>query len=118
MKDWLFVYGTLRRGAGSDWALRLEQDAEHAGPAITLGHLYDLGEYPGLVEGSDSVTGDLYGVSAGLLAELDDYEGAEFQRISTWARCGAGHYECWVYQYAGNLSGQPRIASGDWFRAR
>jgi gamma-glutamylcyclotransferase (GGCT)/AIG2-like uncharacterized protein YtfP len=53
-----FVYGTLMQGEVRCrlWprgSLRIE-------PATTLGRLYDLGPYPALVEGTDTVLGELW----------------------------------------------------------
>ena len=54
----LFVYGTLMQGEVRSrfWPrrpLRIE-------PASTLGRLYDLGPYPALLEGTDTVLGELW----------------------------------------------------------
>ena len=47
-----------------------------------------------------------------LLAALDEYEGAEFERAMRVARPDA--LDCWIYWYVGPAAGRP-IASGDWF---
>lgn len=69
----VFVYGTLLQGLERHTALG---DSAFVGPAIMSGaKLYDLGTYPGVVQGEGEVTGELYRVSAQVLAELDGIEG-------------------------------------------
>jgi gamma-glutamylaminecyclotransferase len=71
----LFVYGTLKRGGAS--AERMRGATFEGSVATAAGYaLYDLGEYPALVEGGDGVVeGEVYLVTADHLAELDRYEG-------------------------------------------
>ena len=73
----IFVYGTLQLGRERHQAwprepLKIE-------PATTAGRLYDLGAYPGLVEGQNSIQGELWHVRAEDLAvtleRLDEIEG-------------------------------------------
>lgn len=72
----LFVYGTLKRGGALH--SHLEKSA-FLGTALTLPEytLFDLGAYPGLVEGGETaVAGELYQIAADLWSHLDDIEGA------------------------------------------
>ncbi|MBE7481117.1 MAG: gamma-glutamylcyclotransferase [Polyangiaceae bacterium] len=75
----LWVYGSLKRG---------ERHHDELGGAELLGHgrtlpryaLSRSGEYPALVAGSEVVSGELYRVTPELLARLDVFEGAGYQR--------------------------------------
>jgi gamma-glutamylaminecyclotransferase len=72
----LFVYGTLKRGCHNN---RLLTGQRYVGEAVTVPHyrLYDLGSYPAMVEdrtGGLAVRGELWEVSEGCLAALDEYE--------------------------------------------
>jgi gamma-glutamylaminecyclotransferase len=71
----LFVYGSLKRGFAHHTLLG---DAAREGPAVTAqGYRLVLqGSYPALVPGAGgSVRGEVYRVSAELLARLDAFEG-------------------------------------------
>lgn len=82
----VFVYGTLKRG-GSNHAFlggqRYLGDARTV-PGFTL---YSLGDYPGMVRApgdTAGVTGELWVVDDGCLAELDRLEGLDeglYERI-------------------------------------
>lgn len=82
----VFVYGTLKRGGGNHALLggqRFIGDARTA-PGFTL---YSLGDYPGMVRApgdTAGVTGELWAVDDGCLAELDRLEGLDeglYERI-------------------------------------
>lgn len=82
----VFVYGTLKRG-GSNHAFLGGQ--RFIGEARTVAGftLYSLGEYPGMVRApgdTAGVTGELWAVDDGCLAELDRLEGLDeglYERI-------------------------------------
>ncbi len=68
---YLFIYGTLMPG------LRLEAEmhgARFVGLAQIQGRLVDVGRYPGLLPGDDSVVGEIYEVDDAHLARLDGVE--------------------------------------------
>lgn len=68
----VFVYGTLLKGLERHQTLR---NSHFLGPALLSGAcLYDLGAYPGAVLGAGEITGELYEVSAEVLAALDVIE--------------------------------------------
>ena len=72
MTNALFIYGTLMPG------LRLEAEmhgARFMGPAQVPGRLVDLGRYPGLLQGDEQVTGEVFEVDDAHLARLDGVEG-------------------------------------------
>jgi gamma-glutamylcyclotransferase (GGCT)/AIG2-like uncharacterized protein YtfP len=71
----LFVYGSLRRGQCNHDQMK---EARFIGPAATppgLYYLTPLAEYLALIDGAGpNVQGELYEVSAALLARLDAFE--------------------------------------------
>ncbi|MCE2813977.1 MAG: gamma-glutamylcyclotransferase [Planctomycetaceae bacterium] len=72
----IFVYGTLKRDQlrGSMWPKR----PRSIQPAIVLGQLWDLGSYPGLCLGNDSILGELWTFdSKDIPATLDILDGIE-----------------------------------------
>ena len=130
--EFLFVYGTLRRGADTAQARRLVLAAEYIGIGAVSGALYAVGggSYPGLAvqsagQTASEVVGDLYhtGGDADLLRWLDDYEGipldgtpGEYQRIILPVHL-PGRPEpvrAWAYAYLPPCHLARRIASGDW----
>lgn len=115
----LFVYGTLKRGSANPWARRLWSRAVFLGAATVPGRLYDLGAFPALVETSDdgsTVHGELAQLAtARLLEELDDYEGAQYERVLKRARLADGtEREAWVYVWRGPLGRARPVAGGRW----
>lgn len=114
--DLLFVYGTLRPGAGGAGAERLARESRQVGAAWVRGELLAVGRYPGLVPGTGEVRGELVrlGSPASTLAWLDDYEGALFRRERRTVRlAGGGCVEAWCYRYTGPATGLSRITGGD-----
>lgn len=105
-KIYLFVYGTLRK----DYGLRLMQEVGNqcvfAGHGKVKGALYDLGAYPGAVEGmlKKEIRGDVYQVTdAGVvLPVLDGYEGEDYCRKKTTVMLDSGkRIEAFIYWYTG-----------------
>ena len=81
----LFVYGSLMRGEANHHLLGVGAGGAFGGEARTAPRfaLVDLGPYPGMIAGGRrSVAGELYQVTAAVLAGLDDFEGhpAYFRR--------------------------------------
>lgn len=139
--NYLFAYGTLmaaagrlaRSGLGAAERARLAREGRLVGGAMMAGRLYDLGSYPGLVDGNVGcgsayvVRGELWWLAepAVTFSWLDRYEGIDA------ARPEAGEYRrvvrplvgpalpedveaAWVYLYAGDVSAARSIAGGDW----
>jgi len=103
MTQSLFVYGTLKRGAPNE-GRRLLRAAEFVSRASTMGALYDLGRYPGLVRGTarERVFGELYRLPVGsdgrILRQLDAYEGNEFVRRRVYVTLPNGRKRlAWTY---------------------
>jgi gamma-glutamylcyclotransferase (GGCT)/AIG2-like uncharacterized protein YtfP len=93
----VFVYGSLKRGMANHQRLA---GAHFAGAAQLGGlHLYDLGPFPMAVATDDPAAvlqGEIYGVDAAQLAELDRFEGVP--RLYARQRHQLSDGRCvWVY---------------------
>lgn len=101
-KVYLFVYGTLMSTNRSNRAYL--DDAEYLGKFTLDGYeLYDLGSYPGIVEGTDKVKGELYAVSIDKLADIDRYEGEGYLYTRKMVQVlGEGNEKLNAYTYVYN----------------
>jgi gamma-glutamylaminecyclotransferase len=110
----LFVYGTLKRGFARE---DLMNGATFDGAAMTQrGYaLYDLGEYPALVLGTDGVVhGEVYRVTPEHLEALDRYEGyPELYGREPVALADGSMAVAYVMSGA-RLGRSPRIEGGLW----
>jgi gamma-glutamylcyclotransferase (GGCT)/AIG2-like uncharacterized protein YtfP len=108
----VFVYGTLQPTA-SDW-WRLEPHAAGTRPARLAGTLYDTGlGYPGLRLGDGpGVEGWVVHLDQPVraLAELDEYEGTEYQRLRVAL---PGGLWCWTYAWVNSIEGL-RMLTAPW----
>ena len=132
----VFVYGTLRRGEQRDINL-LKPAPRWVGRASVDGVLYDLGDYPGLVLGSEQhpgqkkVRGEVYEIADELEHLLDEIEevapipSGEYAKrqvlvhlepsLATNEGRPACVLTCLVYEVTqGRVAGCPVISSGDW----
>lgn len=126
--EYLFVYGTLRKGFQNSMYQCLVRNAVFTGKAGFQGKLFDLGGYPGAVyseNSSDWVHGDVF-----LLREpetvfhhLDVYEECssahpeptEFKREKLDVRLRSGKkVKAWIYLYNLPTAGRLQIPSGDY----
>jgi gamma-glutamylcyclotransferase (GGCT)/AIG2-like uncharacterized protein YtfP len=128
--DLLFVYGTLRRGSGTELHRRLAAEAEFVSPATFRGRLFLVADYPGVVPSdaaSDIVYGDLYRLDQpeNSLDWIDQYEHCgdrfpapqEYLREIRPVRLPDGSVrEAWVYLYNHPVEGYPRLPSGDFLQ--
>src|SRR5260221_11473737 len=104
--EYLFVYGTLRRGTsnraesrksdGRLYARFLEQFATYIGEGKTDGRLHLIKDYPGFVDGKGTVVGDLYSVNTKVLKTMDEYEVKEFERLKRDVEGPAGTVTTWI----------------------
>jgi gamma-glutamylcyclotransferase (GGCT)/AIG2-like uncharacterized protein YtfP len=106
--DVLFVYGTLRSVFDNPYAKLLRSQAELIGPAIVQGSIFRIAHYPGYRPVPvGTVHGELYRLldPAATLALLDEYEGAEYERVLV--------ADSWIYQFRTQPAQDTRILSGD-----
>ncbi len=107
----MFVYGTLRSKFDNPYAKLLRSQAELIGPASVPGSIFRVSHYPGYRPApAGSVHGELYRLRdpAATLAILDEYEGAEYERVLI--------ADSWIYQFRTQPSEEIRIVSGDFCR--
>ena len=126
-EDLLFVYGTLRRDAGSKMHHPLAEYADFVAEATYQGRLYRVDYYPGAVPSHnrmDRVRGEVYALREPeiVLPKLDHYEecGPGFPEPTEYIRRReeimlADQTRCraWVYIYNRPTDRLERIASGD-----
>lgn len=100
------------------------------GEGSICGRLYDLGEYPGAVMDNSSdmrVYGAVFQLpdKSAVLDELDQYEGYDpaspstglfVRRLRPVALSDGTVIDSWIYEYNGNPTGVPIIASGRYSR--
>jgi gamma-glutamylcyclotransferase (GGCT)/AIG2-like uncharacterized protein YtfP len=117
MSEILFVYGTLRRQAPAHGLL---VGSRLLSKGSVRGVLYDLGEYPGLVQdraNGNRVVGELYelpeGAAPSILRDLDRYEGDEFTRRKVFVTLPSGRRRAaWTYVLRTTPARARKIASG------
>jgi len=120
--QYLFVYGTLKRGGKSHKQLRKENGVRFKSSARIRADLYKLhGEdYPGAVLTSTPnrfVKGDLFVLQypQRTLRELDEFEGVDeglFRRelVDVWVQ--GRRVKAWAYLYARSLAAADLIPTG------
>jgi len=127
---YLFVYGTLRAAAGTEWSRFLTAASSYVGMGRTHGALFHLNGYPAMTACKDDdawVTGEvcLLHDPPSALALLDAYEGCgpgdplphEYDRQVVSVLLDNGRYvEAWAYIYSLETLGKSRITSGDYLR--
>jgi len=112
MKDYLFVYGTLRKDYNLKLKNRVKEDLQYVGKAKVGASLYDLGRYPGAVKSNkgNEIIGDVFLLSDPdkVFKILDGYEGyqedetedSEFVRKRNRVRLNSGkNINAWIYWY-------------------
>lgn len=111
MQHLVFVYGTLRQGESNHHFLN---ESELLGRFETqpVFALHDLGPYPGLVAGHQSILGEVYRVDDDTLNKLDILEDVpvEYRRESLQTPFGSA----WIYIYQDTGGLDSLIESGDW----
>jgi gamma-glutamylcyclotransferase (GGCT)/AIG2-like uncharacterized protein YtfP len=129
---YLFVYGTLRCAAATEWSRFLTAVSRFVGAGRTHGALFHLDGYPGMTVGAGDgafVSGEVYLLTdpSSSLPCLDAYEGCgpgnplphEFERQVVTVLLGSGQsVEAWAYIYTLETQGKPRITSGDYLQPR
>jgi gamma-glutamylcyclotransferase (GGCT)/AIG2-like uncharacterized protein YtfP len=115
------VYGTLMKNYKGQNLADIKGALRFISPCTLSGNLYDMGEYPGLIDGRGKVAGELYEVRTdAILKKLDEYEefdptnpdGSLFVRRRV--RLKKPPVECWVYFYNHDVTGKTKIPEGNW----
>jgi gamma-glutamylcyclotransferase (GGCT)/AIG2-like uncharacterized protein YtfP len=125
---YLFVYGSLLSGFRSPAYEYISRYFTLISPARIRGKLYDMGDYPAAVPGTDDsfIKGELYLIKnesefSWALGQLDDYEGVTtepgemqaYSRELTTVYLDAKTIIAWVYWYTGDVGNKPVVESGD-----
>jgi gamma-glutamylcyclotransferase (GGCT)/AIG2-like uncharacterized protein YtfP len=129
---YLFVYGTLRSAAGTEWSRSLASASRLTGPGRTRGALFQLDGHPGMIAGEHHdgwVRGEvcLLNEPSSALAVFDAYEGCgpgdppphkfERQEVDVLMNDGKS-IRAWAYVYCLDTAGKARILSGDYFQPK
>jgi gamma-glutamylcyclotransferase (GGCT)/AIG2-like uncharacterized protein YtfP len=121
--EFVFVYGGLMRGFDLQHHMA---GATFVSSATAQGRLYDVGAYPGMIEGDGTVRGELYrfsdiAVALEVLDEVEEYDpldamGSAYVRVVRAVRLEKDGSEspAWLYLYNRDVKGLPQIKSGDW----
>ncbi len=122
-KQFVFVYGTLKKGYGNHRLL--EGRSQFLGDAVVPGKLYGFG-LPGYVMGDEGkVHGELYSFEdPAVLRDLDWLEGyrAESLKDSFYIRSlvtstvGSSTQDAWVYEINREMNEKQLIPEGVWKR--
>ncbi|HEX4484928.1 MAG TPA: gamma-glutamylcyclotransferase family protein [Terriglobales bacterium] len=130
MTEYLFSYGTLQPGLAPADIEPIVRMFKPVGRAHIHGLLYDFGEYPGAVLGSNGkVWGQVFELpsNADVLGRLDDYEefhpdnidASQFVRKKCKAVLESGEaIEAWVYVYNRDVSSAALIPNGEFVKSR
>lgn len=127
MSDYLFTYGTLRKGFPNPFADILEQEAQHLGPAKIPGLLFEIKQYPGAIylpKCLYHISGDLFRLNdpEHTLSSLDSYEQVgtylpqpnEYIRTTIPLNWQAQTLQVWIYLYHWSLADKQWIPDGDY----
>lgn len=103
-RDYLFVYGTLRKNYNLKLKDKVAHDITYLGQAKITASMYDIGKYPGAIkENTDNeVIGDVFVLDdpEKVLKVLDKYEGEEFSREKNRVKLRSGKsVNAWIYWY-------------------
>jgi len=116
---YLFVYGTLMSAFRNAAARAIRARSRCAGRATTVGRLYRIGRYPGLVSAAregETVKGELYRIAAdaAFWKRMDAYEGREYRRVVQPVRLETGEtIAAWLFRYVRHVSPGRKVAGGD-----
>lgn len=118
-KDYLFVYGTLRKNYHLKLKEKVASNIAYIGQAKVAASLYDIGRYPAAIKENtvDEVVGDVYILKdpEKVFKVLDEYEGNEFSREKNRVKLRSGKsVNAWVYWYNQKPEGKRRIPYKDY----
>ena len=120
MKQYLFVYGSLRKGFEPPEIAETAEKLKLVGEGFVYGSLYNFGEFRALVLGKkEKIYGQILELpfNEETLQKLDEYEGFYpndleknlFIRKQTTAYLGDEKVQTWVYEYNRDLSNSPIV---------
>ena len=120
--SFLAAYGTLMRSVGGPEPLGGADQGTFVAECRFAGLLYDLGRFPGATPGDGIIHGELSRLhDPQAWTALDRYEGydPDHEPASLFVRRRVtlehpADQTAWVYWYNGDVSGHPRVPSGNW----
>ena len=108
--NYVFVYGTLMTNQRNHGYLK---DATYIGDGAIEGYeIYDLGRYPGIIEGNGTVFGEVYQVTEEIEKRLDylEEEGDLYLKKPEMVRLDENQIlECKVYVYNKSVDGCQKL---------
>lgn len=108
------MYGTLRQGDVNHYLL---EGAEYLGEHRTLPQyrMIDLGDYPGVTTGGDTVVrGEVYVVNPTQLKRLDELE--DYPHLYDRKLIDTPWGAAWIYLFRASGTAGKIITHGDWLR--
>jgi gamma-glutamylcyclotransferase (GGCT)/AIG2-like uncharacterized protein YtfP len=127
MKNYLFVYGTLRKDYDLKLKDKVKDDLQYVGQGKIGAALYDIGKYPGAIKSGkgNEVVGEVFEINdpERVFRILDKYEGisgegkdTEFirKRGQVRLRGGKKNLNAWIYWYNFDPKGKTRIKQKDY----
>ena len=128
MTDHLFVYGTLKQANEPNFEFILNK-LEYIGDGKIHGKMYDLGEYPGVIENNEKfVYGEIYRIQdQEMLFAIDDYEevnrrepqkGLYVRKLVKAIFEDGKEIEVYAYFYNKSIKNAKEIPSGKWNKNR
>jgi len=125
--DLFAFYGLLKKGAdGMPSHIELDAAGEFLTACRLIGHLYDIGGFPGLVRGDTLCHALLYRISdTRIVADLDAFEDVMptqpsrslYLRIKSAVFDETGKPtgdQAWIYWYNQSVAGKQLIEDGNW----
>jgi gamma-glutamylcyclotransferase (GGCT)/AIG2-like uncharacterized protein YtfP len=118
-REYLFVYGTLRKEYKLGIMEKLAAHLVFTGKGKVQATLYDLGTYPAALanEQQHEIWGDVYEVTEAdkLFPVLDEYEGDEYKRQKTEVKLETEErLDAWIYWYSGPVDESLQIQENDY----
>ncbi|MCL4383480.1 MAG: gamma-glutamylcyclotransferase [Candidatus Marsarchaeota archaeon] len=128
--EFLFVYGTLKKGFNNRARKKLKENSLFVGDAEFNGKLFRINGYPGAIKSnnsSDIVYGELYKIKnhVSVFKILDEFEEcsdtfdkpALFKRKICKVRIEKKYEYAWIYLYNLATRGLPKIKTGKFMQA-
>lgn len=101
----VFVYGTLKRGGRNSRKLLNSRFVGEGLTETASFKMMNLGRAPGVVAGTNKISGEVFEVDSDNLHELDSLErlGWVYDRYQTMVSVAGMRIPCWIYVYKYNL---------------
>ena len=125
--EFIFVYGTLRKGAATPMSDVLARHCDYFADGLMQGKLFEVNGYPGAIASNnpkETVYGELYRIinSEKIWPLIDDYEGCtdqypqphEYLREKRPIAMLGSCISAWVYIFNQDVTGLSQIESGDY----